>query len=203
MIISASRIVTASGSGLLGAHVFSGPRNRSITVVQGSRAELGDMIRDARGRGAKYAVRHYKVSPRQATTPQDALAVAAALGREFGFDPGCGVLVEHGKQRQGGQGFDRHWHFMVPEVDPVRGRVFDAHWMRPATRRSAGSPRSSWGTTPYAGGGTGPWRPPYAPRATTRWRTECTLSPSATARWWRTRPPSTRPPNAGVCRCPG
>lgn len=130
MIILASRIATASGALALGAHVFSGPKNRSIAVVQGSRAELDGMVRDARAHGAKYAVRHYKVSPGEATTREDALAVVAALGREFGFDPGCGVLVEHEKRREGGQGFDRHWHLMVAEVDPVRGRVLDAHWMR-------------------------------------------------------------------------
>ena len=130
MIISASRIATASGSGAVGAHVFSGPKNESITVVQGARADLDDMMADARQHGAKYGIRHIKISPAEATTRDQALAVAAALGKEFGFDPGRGVLVEHEKRRQGGAGFDRHWHLMVPEVDPVRGRVLDAHWMR-------------------------------------------------------------------------
>lgn len=130
MIISASRIVTASGSATVGAHVFSGPKNRSITLVQGSRAELDDMVRDARDHGAKYSIRHFKVNPEEATTREEALAVVAALGREFGFDPGRAVTVEHEKRRQGGAGFERHWHVMVPEVDPVRGRVLDASWMR-------------------------------------------------------------------------
>ena len=130
MIISASRISTASGARVVGAHVFSGPKNQSITVVQGSRPELDDMVRDARDHGAKYSIRHFKVNPEEATTRDQALAVATALGREFGFDPGRAVMVEHEKRRQGGKGFDRHWHLLVPEVDAVRGRVLDAHWMR-------------------------------------------------------------------------
>ena len=130
MIISASRIATASGSGAVGAHVFSGPKNESITIVQGSRPELDDMVRDARDHGAKYSIRHFKVNPEEATTRDQAFAVAAALGREFGFDPGRAVMVEHEKRRQGNAGFNRHWHLMVPEVDPVRGRVLDASWMR-------------------------------------------------------------------------
>ena len=130
MIISASRIATASGSSAVGAHVFAGPKNVSITIVQGAYADLDDMMTDARQHGAKYGIRHFKVNPEQATTREEALAVAAALGREFGFDPGRAVMVEHEKRRQGGKGFDRHWHILVPEVDPVRGRVLDAHWMR-------------------------------------------------------------------------
>jgi len=137
VIITASRIATVSGAGRVGSHVFSGPKNEAIELVQGSLADLDDMVRDAEDHGAKYAIRHYKISPEQATTRQEALAVLAALGTEFRFDPARAVLVEHQKPRQGGKGYDRHWHAMVGEVDPVRGRVLDAHWMRPRQEKVA------------------------------------------------------------------
>lgn len=130
MIIAASRIATASGAGAVGSHVFTGPKNESIELVRGARADLDDMVSDAREHDAKYAIRHYKIAPAQATTRGQALGIVAALGQEFGFDPERAVVVEHEKPRAGGKGFDRHWHAMVPEVDPERGRVLDSHWMR-------------------------------------------------------------------------
>lgn len=130
MIIAASRISTASGAAGVGSHVFEGPKNESIEVIRGCREDLDDMVRDARDHGAKYAIRHFKISPEQATTREQALAIVDALGREFGFDPERAVIVEHRKPRQGGKGFDAHWHPLVGEVDPVQGRVLDAHWMR-------------------------------------------------------------------------
>jgi hypothetical protein len=130
MIIGATRIATASGAGAVGTHVFSGPQNEAIELVQGTRADLDDMVRDAEVHGAKYAIRHYAISPEQAMSREQALEIVRDLGREFGFDPVRAVVVEHQKPRQDGAGHDRHWHALVPEVDPVRGRVLDAHWMR-------------------------------------------------------------------------
>lgn len=50
------------------------------------------------------------------------------LGQEFGFSPASGVIVEHVKPRVGG--YERHWHALIPEWDPVRRRVLDSKWMR-------------------------------------------------------------------------
>ena len=72
MIISASRIATASGGADVGGHVFSGPKNESIEVVMGGRRDLDNMVNDARLHGAKYAIRHFKISPEQATTREQA-----------------------------------------------------------------------------------------------------------------------------------
>lgn len=137
MIISSSRILTSSGAAAVGKHVFSGPKNESITLVQGSRVELLDMVSDAKHHGAKYAIRHFKISPGQETTREQALVIAGALGHEFGFNTSRGVLVEHQKNRYGNAGFNRHWHFLVPEVDPGRGRVLSDKWTRPRQEKIA------------------------------------------------------------------
>ena len=48
MILKASRITTASGSGRVAAHVLRGPANESIVVIQGSELEMRNAFADAR-----------------------------------------------------------------------------------------------------------------------------------------------------------
>jgi hypothetical protein len=131
VIIAATRITTSSGAEAVAAHVFAGTANESIEVLQGCPADLEDMVRDAEAHGAKYAIRHYAISPAEEMTRAEAIRVVQALAHEFGFDLARVVLIEHEKRRQGDGGYERHWHALVPEVDPVHGRVLDSHWMRP------------------------------------------------------------------------
>ncbi|WP_338666251.1 hypothetical protein VQH23_26500 (plasmid) [Pararoseomonas sp. SCSIO 73927] len=137
MIIKATRIKAASGAGAVAAHVLRGDANEEITVLQGSEADLHAAARDAIAAGRTYALRHYALSPGEAATRQDAEAILADLGAEFRFDPGAAMLVEHRKPRAGGRGHDTHWHALVPEVDPVSGRVLSSSWMRPRHERVA------------------------------------------------------------------
>ena len=137
MIITGSRIATTSGAAAVGSHVLSGPANEAIDVLQGCQADLDDMVREARAAGSKYALRHWKVSPKEGMGTEDAWTVAADLAREFGADPSRMLIVEHQKLRAGSAGHDRHWHVIAPEYDPVAGRVLDAHWMRPRHEKLA------------------------------------------------------------------
>ena len=137
MIIQATRVAAADGARALAAHVLRGRKNEHIELVRGCEDDLGDMVGDARAHGAKYAIRHYSISPEEPASREDALEIVADLAAEFGFDPGRAVVVEHRKPRAGGAGFELHWHAIAPEIDPVRRRVLDAHWMRPRHEKIA------------------------------------------------------------------
>jgi hypothetical protein len=137
MIIKATRIATNSGAGAVASHVLRGEKNEEILVLQGSEAEMHAAMRDAEAAGAKYGLRHYKISPKEGMTSEDARQVLADLAAEFGFDPERATLIEHQKPRAGRGGFNRHWHAIVPEVDAITGRVLDAHWMRPRHEKIA------------------------------------------------------------------
>lgn len=114
-----------------------GEKNEEIRLLQGSEAEMHAAMRDAEAAGAKYGLRHYKISPKEEMTTDDARLILADLGREFGFDADRATLIEHQKPRAQDGGFDRHWHAIVPEVDPINGRVLDSHWMRPRHEKIA------------------------------------------------------------------
>jgi hypothetical protein len=128
VIIKATRITTASGPGHVGAHVFDGPGNEDVLEIRGCREDLDDMVADAVRHGARYSIRHVTISPAQATTRKEALALVERYALEFGADAGRTVVVEHRKPREGGAGFETHWHAMLPEVRD--GRVLDSSWMR-------------------------------------------------------------------------
>ena len=98
---------------------------------------MHDAMRDAREHGSKYGLRHYKIAPEQPMTGDDARAVLTKLGQEFRFDPARALLVEHQKSRAGGNGYERHWHALVPEYDPVAGRVLDWHQSFPRHEKIA------------------------------------------------------------------
>ena len=125
MIIKASRISTSSGSGAVANHVLRGPKNEAIELLQGSESELRDAMRDASAHGAKYGLRHYKISPGEQTTKEDLKGIVSDLGKEFGFDPASATIVWHQKPRAGGQGFDHHAHALVPEYNNETNRILD------------------------------------------------------------------------------
>lgn len=137
MIIKATRIATKSGAGAVASHVLRGEKNEEIRILQGSEQEMHDAMRDASAHGAKYGLRHFKISPGQEMTSDHAREILKDLAQEFGFDESRATLLEHKKPRAGGKGFDRHWHAVAPEVDPVTGKVLDSSWMRPRHEKIA------------------------------------------------------------------
>jgi len=128
VIIKATRISTASGAGGVGGHVYSHKGNEEVLELQGCREDLDDMVEDAERHGAKFSIRHVIISPEQATTREEALDLVREYAREFGGDADRAVVVEHLKPREDGEGFERHWHAMIPEVQ--NGRVLESSWMR-------------------------------------------------------------------------
>ena len=151
MIIQSARLGVAVDLAALVRHVFAGPANEAITVLHGAAEDLGVMRRDAAAAGKKYAIRHVKISPEAATSRGEAARVMRDLAEEFGFAPERCVVVEHRKQRAGGSGYERHWHLLVPEWDPVRRRVLDSHWMRPRQEKIARQAELRLGHAPVTG----------------------------------------------------
>ncbi len=144
MIIAGVRISTASGQEVLAQHVWRGAGNLDVLTVQGAESDLEDMVALARYAGHRYAIRHYHVSPGEPITDAEAMDLAAHIASEFGFDPCTAVIVRHHKVRRvaydlmtGTQGFELHWHVLVPEVDAVTGRVLDSRNMFPRHERLA------------------------------------------------------------------
>lgn len=131
MIIGATRIRVASKSGphALIRHVFAGKDNEAIAIVQGGRHMVQAAHEDARAAGRSYSNRHFSVSPEDATTRDQAQQVFRSIAAEFGFDLADATVVEHQKSRQGGQGYERHWHVIVPELRPD-GSALDSRFMR-------------------------------------------------------------------------
>lgn len=134
MIIQAERLLAKSaGCNSLVAHVFEGEQNEEVVVLRGGREDVADMFADAMAARRKFGVRHFKVSPREATSRGEALQMVDALAREFAFDASRCTIIEHAKRRArgpNGQAHGRHWHVLVPEYDPVADRVLDSSWMR-------------------------------------------------------------------------
>ncbi|MFL1462599.1 relaxase/mobilization nuclease domain-containing protein [Roseococcus sp. DSY-14] len=143
MIIAATRIRSSSGAGPVLDHVLRGDGNDRVAIVQGTEADVADMVATARHAGATYAVRHYTLSPAKELNDADATDILHALGTEFGFDPAAALLVRHDKGRAAtrltrrtgaplppeAERADVHWHALVGEVDPVTLRVLDSrHW---------------------------------------------------------------------------
>ena len=137
MIIQSARLRTGCDIAALGRHVFAGAANDDIVPLHGDRDGLTAMRDDAAAAGKRYAIRHYKISPAEPMTRVQAAELIRDIASEFGFDVRHCVIVEHAKPRAGDAGYDRHWHLLAPEWDPVRRRVLDAHWMRPRQEKLA------------------------------------------------------------------
>ncbi|GEM15772.1 hypothetical protein [Gluconobacter oxydans] len=131
MIIGATRIRVASKSGphALIKHIFAGKDNEAIAVLQGGRHMVQAAHEDAKAAGRTYSNRHFSVSPEEATTRDQAQQVFRSIADEFGFDLADATVVEHHKARQDGQGYERHWHVIVPELRPD-GTALDSKFMR-------------------------------------------------------------------------
>jgi hypothetical protein len=136
MIIQSARLATGLDLAALTSHVFAGPANLAITVLHGDAGTLGEMQRDAAAAGKRYAMRHIKLSPAAPMSRVEIAVTMQDIAKEFKFPLSRCVVVEHLKPRAAG-GYERHWHLLVPEWDPVRRRVLDAHWTRPRQEKLA------------------------------------------------------------------
>lgn len=126
MILGGSRIATVSGHQAVANHVLRGRENQEIHLLQGSELDLADMVSDARDHRAKYSIRHLHLDPDEPLTREQMFEVLRMTAAEFGFEASTVVVVEHCKPRAK-FGYDHHWHWLIPEVNPVSGRVMDAH----------------------------------------------------------------------------
>lgn len=131
MIVKATRIQSKSGPRNLVRHLLDKPEeNEEIHLVVGSRDEVADIFRDAAKAGDKYAVRHAIFSPDETMSRETAIGAVKAYLQEFGSrdvdaDMAHVLGVEHRKARADG-GYDRHWHFAIPERLPSTGKVMDS-----------------------------------------------------------------------------
>lgn len=124
MMINETRCATSGGHvAATRGHVFTGKDNEEIHVLQGSAAELDDMVADAKIGGSMYAIRHFTISPEVEMTRDEMQWTLDQLGQTYNFDPADAVIVEHQKPRAGGAGYDRHWHVLAPEYDIEVGRI--------------------------------------------------------------------------------
>ena len=106
--------------------MFRGKLNKAIVVLHGSEQDLHDWVDDARRWRRRFALRHFKLCPREDVTPEQYAEAVAELGRELGFDPADTVQVLHRKPRLDPGATDDHVHLYVREVDPANGRVLSS-----------------------------------------------------------------------------
>ena len=132
MIIGAVRhkVTSRSGPHALIKHVFAGKDNEDITVLRGGKHSVITAYADAQAAGRPYSNRHFSVSPEEATTREQAERVFQSIADEFSFNLDGATVVEHQKSRQDGQGYERHWHMIAPEMRPD-GTTLDSKFMKP------------------------------------------------------------------------
>jgi len=145
LIIKSSRLPAAVGAKTTAQHVLRGPDNKQIELLRGSEDDLHDWVRDARRRRKEFAIRHWKLSPERDISEAQEGEMVAALAAEFGFDPERVVLIRHTKERHKGEASDKHFHLLVPEVDPVSGRTLSTRWDYARHEKVARALELSWG----------------------------------------------------------
>lgn len=129
MIIKATRISTSSGSGAVGAHVYDGEDNDKISTLMGDRSMLDMMVEDAEAADAKYAIRHFVINPGEPINENGLKQVIDNIKDEFNISQDALItLVAHQKDKADGS-YNKHFHMMVGEVDPVKGTVMESHQM--------------------------------------------------------------------------
>lgn len=119
MIIKAIRFRTRSSVNRLISHLRDGDDNDAVSYLAGTAADIDDMHRDASAKRSTYSIRHWIISPHEATTREQLGEVLSMLAGEFDFDPSRAVIVEHAKSRITADAYNVHWHILVGEVDPV------------------------------------------------------------------------------------
>ena len=126
MIITSSRIKTSSGHKAVANHVLRGRDNERIITLSGGEYRLENAIEDAKRWGRAYGIRHFTINPAESISREQAAEVLKNLADEFQFDPSAATVIEHQKPRADGQAHDRHWHVLLPEVDPLTGRCMSS-----------------------------------------------------------------------------
>jgi hypothetical protein len=119
MIIKAIRFRTRSSVNRLISHLKNGIDNDAVAFLTGTAADINDMHFDALAKRSTYSIRHWIVSPHEATTREQMHEVVTMLAEEFDFDASRAVIVEHAKPRAAADAHNVHWHVLVGEVDPV------------------------------------------------------------------------------------
>ena len=130
VIIKSLRIRSKSGINRIIRHLQNGNENERVAFLRGTPADIRDMQRDAVARSATYSVRHWIVAPHEATTRAQMRYVLDMLAKEFRFDAGRAVVVEHCKKRSVADASDVHWHVLVGEVDPATGDILRSSFDR-------------------------------------------------------------------------
>jgi hypothetical protein len=128
MIIKSSRLPSRIGAKTTAQHVLRGPANEEISPLRGSEQDLHDWVRDARKRKKEFAIRHWKLSPEADITAEQETEALLAMAAEFEFDPERVVFIRHKKPRHGGEASEFHLHLLVPEVNPLTGKVLSTPW---------------------------------------------------------------------------
>ena len=145
MIIKSSRLPSRIGAKTTAQHVLRGPANEEITLLRGAEQDLHDWVRDARNRGKEFAIRHWKLSPERDVSPEQEAEAVAALAAEFEFDPDRVVLIRHKKPRHGGEASEFHLHLLVPEIDPITGKVLGTKWDYARHEKVSRALEAAWG----------------------------------------------------------
>ena len=136
MIIKSYRLRAKWSLRAFKRHVFRGRENETIAVLRGSEGDLDFYQRTARTAGRTHGIRHVIVASDEEIGAERLLQVADMLAKEFGFDPQITVCVLHRKTRKDGQKV-AHLHLMVPETDPVSGKLLDSSHSFPRQEKIA------------------------------------------------------------------
>lgn len=145
MNIKSSRLPASRGAQGTADHVLRGKANERIVLMRGSEQALHDMVADARIWRRRFAIRHFKVSPKEAPTPSQVHEAIGLLAEEFGFAVEDAVIVCHVKRRRGGAACPFHFHVLVPEVDPSTGRVLSSRWSYARQEKVSRLVEAHWG----------------------------------------------------------
>ncbi len=147
MIIQSARLLASKGAQATADHVFRGEANEKIVVIQGSEQALFDMVDDAREWRRTYAIRHFKIAPRENPTRKQLLESVTDLALEFGFREEDTVIIGHVKRRHEDGASPFHLHVLVPEVNPVDGKVLGNSWDYARQEKVARVLEARWGHT--------------------------------------------------------
>lgn len=145
MIIACTRVVSRDGHMALWNHVRKRQPDGPPRLIQGTENDLKLMVKLARAKGAKYAIRHYHLNPAEAVSEDRMREAVTALGREFSFDPDTAVIVAHDKPRTGSTDESEHWHVLASEVNAITGKTLDAHHYKRRHEKISRTLEAQWG----------------------------------------------------------
>lgn len=130
MILKSSRIPT-SDTANIAAYFAAEGENEEISWLQGTQAEIQLMGIAAKLAGRAFSVRHVIVAPGERLSGDDLGKILDNVCKEYGVTENMReriTAVVHKKPREGGGGFEYHYHFAIPEVDTETGRVLDSRF---------------------------------------------------------------------------